>query len=268
MISKFRISLLCSLFLSMVFTSVGAQTSGGNNVALTTANTESVKSCVLLIHGLARTSSSMKSMEQALVAKGYVVANVDYPSRTQTIEQLAPLAFSAGFADCKKQNAEPHFVVTHSLGGILLRQYLQENSPGTLQKAVMLAPPNKGSEVVDALKDVPGYRWLNGPAGDQLGTGTNSKPLQLGPVSMNVAVIAGSFSINLVLSTYLPDPDDGKVSVESTKIDGMCAHLVVDVSHPYIMKNETVINEVISYLESDRFQDPLAEYPECSARQK
>jgi len=120
--------------------------------------------------------------------------------------------------------------------------------------------------VVDALRDVPGFRWLNGPAGLQMGTDKNSVPLQLGPAISDVAVVAGTFSINLYLSTLLPNPDDGKVSVENTRLDGMCAHLQVDVSHPYIMEDEGVIAEAISYLNTGKFLSAKAEYPECTFR--
>ena len=57
-------------------------------------------------------------------------------------------------------------------------------------------------------------------------------------------MIAGTRSINLVLSTYLPDPDDGKVSVASARLEGMCGFLTLPVSHPFIMKDKDVIDQV------------------------
>jgi len=69
-----------------------------------------------------------------------------------------------------------------------------------------------------------------------------------------------------MLSTFLPDPDDGKVSVESSKLEGMCAHLQVHVSHPFIMEDEEVMPEVISYLKTGRFLSEKAEYPDCAYR--
>jgi len=61
--------------------------------------------------------------------------------------------------------------VTHSLGGILVRQYLSTHTIKNLNRVVMLGPPNGGSEVVDKLANVPGFQFINGDAGMQLGTG-------------------------------------------------------------------------------------------------
>lgn len=222
--------------------------------------------CAILLHGLARTAASMNDMQAALIDAGFVVAKIDYPSRTMPIEALAGPAIDQGLSQCHAQTTGKVHVITHSMGGILFRQYVSDNGADAFNRTVMLAPPNKGSEAVDALRDVPGFQWLNGPAGLQMGTDENSVPLKLGSAVSDVAVIAGTFSINIVLSTYLPDPDDGKVSVESTKLDGMCAHLEVNVSHPFIMEDENVILEVISYLNTGKFLNDQAEYPECEYR--
>lgn len=229
------------------------------------------KECVILLHGLARTSASMNKLEDALLEQNFIVANIDYPSRKYVIEELSDSAVDAGLEQCAQQGASAGasavHVVTHSMGGILFRQYVEDNGSQAFGRTVMLAPPNKGSEVVDALRNVPSYELLNGPAGLQLGTGSDSVPLNLGDASSDVAVIAGTFSVNLILSTYLPDPDDGKVSVESSRLDGMCAHLQVNVSHPFIMSDEAVMQEVISYLKTGKFVSEKAEYPDCDFRE-
>jgi pimeloyl-ACP methyl ester carboxylesterase len=259
MISKTLVSGLCAALLACVtFGSIADDSTPA------TADSNVTKACVILLHGLARTSASMNEMQSALIESGYLVAKIDYPSREKTVQELATPAIKKGLASCALQAASPVHVVTHSMGGILFRQYVHEHGADEFARTVMLAPPNHGSEAVDSLKEIPGFRWLNGPAGLQLGTDENSLPLALGPATSDVAVIAGTFSINIVLSTYLPDPDDGKVSVASTRLEGMCAHLQQDVSHPYIMQDEQVIKEVISYLNTGEFIDSKAEYPECS----
>jgi len=214
--------------------------------------------CVVLLHGLARTSSSMNELEHKLSEEGYYVVNIDYPSRKNEISQLSELAVGGGLERCRESNSSPVNFVTHSLGGILVRQYYNNHSPGNIKRVVMLGPPNKGSEVVDNLKDVPGYELLNGPAGMQLGTGKEDIPKSLGAVNFDLGVIAGTQSINLILSTFLPSPDDGKVSVESTKVEGMCGFVALSVTHPFLMKNDQVINEVINFLAHGKFESAQA----------
>lgn len=222
--------------------------------------------CVILVHGLARRASSFESLAEALQEAGYATVNVDYPSTRFAVEALARQVFPPALAACDTLAASNVHVVTHSLGGILLRRFLADESVKNLGRIVMLAPPNHGSEVVDALADAPGFEWINGPAGLELGTAKNALPNRLGEVQADLAIIAGRASINPILSQWLPNPDDGKVSVASTRLDGMCGFVVLDVSHPFIMKDADVIREVRSWLADGHFLSPLAEYPDCRAR--
>lgn len=208
-------------------------------------------SCVILIHGLARTANSMNALEHRLSQKDFLVINVDYPSRKHDIDKLASLAIKPALAKCPK-NHSINFV-THSLGGILVRQYLSKNTLDQLNRVVMLGPPNKGSEVVDKLKEIPGFHFLNGNAGLQLGTGKASVPNSLGEANYELGIIAGTKSVNWILSTLIPNTDDGKVSVESTKLDGMSDHIEMPVTHTFMMNNKKVITQVINFLESGNF---------------
>ena len=226
--------------------------------ALAAEDTTSVSTsdCVILLHGLARTSSSMDEMELALTDDGYQVVNDSYPSREYPIEELAPLAIDAGLEKCGELNEQRkvHFV-THSLGGILVRYYFENNDLEQLGRVVMLAPPNQGSEASDDLRDVPGFDLLNGPAGAQLGKGEDSVPLQLGSPEFEFAVVAGDRSIDPITSAVLPNPDDGKVSVADTKLDGMSDFALVNVSHAYIMQNDEVIEMVKRFLRTGKLED-------------
>ena len=209
--------------------------------------------CVILLHGLARTASSMNKMEQRLLKEGYQVVNVDYPLRKYEIEELSSLAIEKGLDGCKTYNpTKIHFVV-HSLGGILVRQYLSKNKIEKLGRTVMLGPPNSGSEAVDKLKNVPGYKFINGPAGMQLGTGVQSIPQSLGEADFEVGIIAGTRSINIFLSMLIPSTDDGKVSIESAHLKNEKDFLDVPVSHPFLMKNDQVIENVVSFIKYGKF---------------
>jgi triacylglycerol lipase len=208
---------------------------------------------VILLHGLCRTSHSMTRMGRALTGAGYLVHNVSYPSRTASIQQLADDAIGRAITECQRDGATRIHFVTHSLGGIMVRSYLARHSLPSLGRVVMLAPPNQGSEVVDKLGWTFVFKWLNGPAGNELGTDTNSVPNRLGPVTYPVGVIAGDRSINWINSLLIPGRDDGKVSLERTKLAGMSDHIVIHATHPFIMKNREAIRQTIQFLRTGAF---------------
>jgi triacylglycerol lipase len=193
----------------------------------------------------------MEKIASAFSAQGYTVANIDYPSSKLPIEELAPLAVEAGIAQCAG-SSKVHFV-THSLGGILVRYYLQDHEITNLGRVVMIAPPNGGSEVIDAMIGTPGFELLHGPTGVQLGTDDASIPSQLGPVAFEVGIIAGTRTVNFMLSQYLPNPDDGKVSMERTKVAGMADFVALPHSHSFIMKKPAAIAQAQAFIATGHF---------------
>jgi len=213
----------------------------------------SAPEAVILLHGLCRSSHSMARMESALAGAGYQVQNVSYPSRTASIQQLADDAIGGAVARCRRNGAVRVDFVTHSLGGIMVRSYLARHDLPSLGRVVMLAPPNRGSEVVDKLGGWFLFKWINGPAGNELGTDTNSVPNRLGPVTYPVGVIAGDRSINWINSLLIPGRDDGKVSIERTRLAGMSDHIVIHATHPFIMKNREAIRQTIQFLRTGVF---------------
>jgi pimeloyl-ACP methyl ester carboxylesterase len=208
---------------------------------------------VILLHGLCRTSRSMIPMAKALTQAGYTVRNVNYPSRSASIAQLAETAVGQAVADCGRDGATKIDFVTHSLGGILVRSYLARHSVPALGRVVMLGPPNQGSEVVDRLGSWRLFKKINGPAGSELGTGKDSTPNQLGPANFCTGVIAGNWTINWINSLLIPGSDDGKVSVKRTKLAGMADHIVIPSAHPFLMRNRTAIRQTVYFLQNGKF---------------
>ncbi|WP_299646355.1 alpha/beta hydrolase [uncultured Jannaschia sp.] len=205
--------------------------------------------CVVLLHGLARSDASMLVMAEALDAEGYRVSNSDYDPASGTIVEIAATALPRAIAGCG--DAARIDFVTHSMGAILLRAWLAAHDLPRLGRTIMLAPPNGGSEIVDMLGDLAAFEWANGPAGRELGT--DGLPPSLGPVWPGVGVIAGTRSLSPFWSTILPGPDDGKVSVASTRVEGMDDHLTMPVTHTFMMNQPLVIGQVLAFLAEGRF---------------
>lgn len=209
--------------------------------------------CVVLLHGLGRTDASMRVLQEVLDFHGYRVVNESYPSGEAPIgDLLAHVGRSA--AQCGSERL--HFV-THSLGGILVRGWLAQGHPPNLGRVVMLAPPNHGSEIVDTLNssqlltDI--ATRINGPATNQLGTDPGSVPNLLPPVDFDLGVIAGDAILNPLGAVVIEGPNDGTVSVASTRVEGMRDHIVIDASHTLIMMNPVAMAEVLEYLREGAF---------------
>jgi predicted alpha/beta-fold hydrolase len=214
-----------------------------------------MNACVILLHGMGRTHRSMTTMASHLSDKGYRVVNQDYPSTQANIETLSRGIVAETVQRCRLEgpSAPVHFV-THSLGGILVRQYLQAHRLPPGSRVVMLSPPNQGSEIADLLKDNFLYRWIMGPAGQQLGTGADAVSHRLGPVDVPVGIITGDSTLEPWFSSRVPGPDDGKVSVERARLAEMTDFLVVHKSHGFIMNDPEVIAQTAHFLEHGVFR--------------
>jgi len=221
-------------------------------------NAEEVTDKVVLLHGLIRSSISMVGIARRLRSAGYQVFNLDYSARQGTLDQMVEELRGTLQSCCLGGPGRLHFV-THSLGGIIVREYIAKYPPPNLGRVVMLGPPNQGSELADFFGDNPVAGWVFGPVVAELGTGPNSKPNQLGPVEFELGVITGDHSWNPIASWMIPGPDDGTVSVERAKVEGMKRFMVVPHTHTFIMNSDQVIDQVLFFLEHGDFSPAESE---------
>ncbi|MGD1084457.1 MAG: alpha/beta fold hydrolase [Verrucomicrobiota bacterium] len=216
---------------------------------------------VILIHGLGRTPLSLIRLQLALERAGYQVTNLRYPSHGGDVEQLAEeYLHKAVVSQNPGAPGKIHFV-THSLGGIIVREYLARHVVTNLGRVVMLAPPNHGSELADHL----GKNWLGrlilGPAGREMGTSASDLPARLGPARFQLGVIASDGPGIPWNCLVFHGASDGIVSVQSAKLDGMADFLVVHGSHTLIMWRADVVGQVLAFLGDGHFARIVTDPP-------
>ena len=205
---------------------------------------------VVLLHGIANIPLSMKYLENSLEKAGYRVYNLGYPSTDVPIEEAAA---SVRERVMGLKNAERINFVGHSMGNLVIRMVLGEELPG-LGRVVMIAPPNQGSFIAEQLEDLDLYRWIFGPAGQELPANNRDFFENLPVPNYEFGIIAGGKGTENGYNPLLEGDDDGTVSVAETKLPGAADFIIINRTHTLILFAPETVEQTISFLKTGRFQ--------------
>jgi hypothetical protein len=211
------------------------------------------KECVVLVHGLWRSGFAMRSIASYLEEHGYQTVSVDYPSTQEEIPDLVQGYLLNSYDACVETGAKRIHLVSHSMGGILIRQFLQSRTLPIGSKVVMLSPPNQGSELSERFGESWWYQWAVGPAGVSLSTKHNGIITRLKAIDETVGVIAAYRDWSLWPESWLPQPNDGTVSVESMKLPEMDDFILVNSGHALMRFDDEVQRQIRAFLASGTF---------------
>jgi triacylglycerol lipase len=250
-----------SLALAVLFagSAVGAVEATGAVIDSTRAESTVPGRPVALLHGLALSSFSLRKITAGLKRDGFRVCPIDYPSRKYPIDTLVVRYVLPELRRCFPDDTIAIDFVTHSMGGILVRTLSSLPEAPRIGRVVMIAPPNQGSEVVDRLHGTWYFNVYGGPAGNELGTDSNSAPTRLtraGPPAFEFGVIAGTRSVDPIFSEWIEGRDDGKVAVEHTKLEGMRDFIEIPASHTVILWKDETLRQVRAFLRDGKFARP------------
>lgn len=209
---------------------------------------------VVLLHGIGRTSASMGKVARAFRHAGYKDYNLGYRSTRDVLAKIVSDSYNRIRHFSDRDDELVHFVC-YSLGCLVTRGLIEQHRPKNLGRVVMLGPPNQGSEMADYLKDHTISNWIFGPNLPQLGTANrhNLERLIGDDADYELGIIAGNSSIDPLGSTILPAADDGRVTVESTKLHGMKEHLVMNANHTTLIMNDAVIAQALYFIQNGQF---------------
>lgn len=210
------------------------------------------KKAILLVHGLAESAAAMGVLASAFRMQGHEVILLDYPSTKFSMEECTDKFLAPAIE--KLSDKRSLSIVTHSMGGILVRYYLEHNNVKNLERVVMLVPGHGGSRTMRAMRHHPLFPIIMGPAGIQSSDDENLFDPGLGTFKgAELGIIAGCLSFDLIGSTVMPWPHDGKIMVNATKIDGMKDHIVLPVSHDSVLFDPLAIYLTGQFIEHGTF---------------
>lgn len=205
-----------------------------------------VREAVLLLHGLWMNRFMLLYFARVLERAGFAVQALGYRS------MRAPLEANVDeLAQCvaATEAARVH-LVGHSLGGVVALRYLQRGADARVRRAVLLGSPLSGCRAARALARIPGGHFLLGQSASvwraPLDTSLDSR--------FEVGVIAGTRPLGLAhLITRLPEPNDGVVCVDETRLPGARDRLELDVSHLQMMFDARTARASAAFLASGAF---------------
>ena len=206
---------------------------------------------IILLHGINKTNSSLKNLERFLIGHGFEVVNISYPSTKYSIEEIVDIVHK--FIGTELSKYKKISFVGFSMGGLVIRAYLNKYKLQNLEKVVMVGTPNNGSEVADFFKDNILYKKFFGPAGGQLTTNQEKHNILFGKTYYKCGVIAGDLPTDFCYPLMRKNPSDGKVSVSSTKLKNMEDHITLKVSHWYMPKSKKVWEQILYFLQYSKF---------------
>lgn len=205
---------------------------------------------VICLHGIGRSSKSLRPVITALPKDQFTAIGFEYPSTRVPLAQSAEFLHSVieSLTDIGKIS----FVV-HSMGGLVVRRYLKDHRDPRLHRMVMMGTPNSGAELADMLKGNFFYRTIYGPAGQELATDPTGTISSLPVPDFEFGIVAGGKGDDFGYNRLLHGDNDGTVTVASAHLTGAADFLRVPKLHSFLMSDETVIAAVRHFLDHGRF---------------
>ncbi|MCB0340344.1 MAG: hypothetical protein KDD53_12105 [Bdellovibrionales bacterium] len=204
---------------------------------------------VILLHGLLRSKYSMAYLGSALSRAGFKVFNFGYRSRKYSIAHHAEVLCE--FASHRVERSVPLHFVTHSLGSLVVRTFAHNySSEFSLGRAVMLGPPNQGSQFARKVGFFSGIRSFMGPSFEEI----CNLQIPIGSDCLEIGIIAGGVSHEKGISPFIDGDDDGVVSVQETKLPGAKDTIILKSMHSVMMYSSTVIEQTIYFLQNGIFR--------------
>lgn len=218
----------------------------------------------MLLHGVALNRWFMHRIARRLEAAGLRVVNLSYPSRTVPLDELAATWLPARLAELELGAAPRVHFVAHSMGTLLVRHLMAHARPANTGRCVFIAPPSRGAELADEGRPRWLFRAVIGMNLHTLGRSGEAFWRTLPQrVDFPLGIVAGTGHGN-PFGRKLPGPNDGTVTLESTRLEGAADSIELPWSHTAMLFHRRTAEQVLHFLQHGRLDHGDA--PSAAAR--
>ena len=216
----------------------------------------------ILIHGLHQTALIMRPLAKRLQAQGLDTHQYGYRSMRDGIqtnsERLNQWLEQNHYPD------QPIDLVGHSLGGLIIRDFVTQYPKWQIGRCVTLGTPHMGSICADYIwrltPAMVGKSYLDAldgtvaplPEHITLGIIAGNRPYGLGQVFLQYHNRKLRKADSPLLDEYLVH--DGTVYLKETKLDAATDHLIMPVSHTGMLIDNNVAKQTEYFLQHGQFK--------------
>jgi len=203
---------------------------------------------VVLIHGLGRRSTSMRTIRHCLQKEGYNVVSIDYKSKQQSIESSIQEVKRKLSLEDLTPYSKVHFV-GHSLGGLIAISVANDKNVYTVGRVITLGTPFGGSKIAKELLEYQMTRKFYGPALADLGL--NHIELPKKNIVKTDTIVGMNCPLHLRwFGNYLEQPHDCLVDEKEASYVGANLVIKLPVDHNSMLKDERVLEHILTSLRS------------------
>lgn len=201
---------------------------------------------IILLHGLGRHKNTMSKTTNYLKNKGYAAYNLNYPSTFQSVEDHADdIEHLLNHLD----GVTSVSFIGHSLGGLVARDLLARKDGWrkkiTAHHLIMLGTPNNGARIADMMSGLKLFHTIAGPSGQDV---RPYRVQDLPAPDIPTLVIAGGRGNSTGFNPLLGEDNDGVVTVNEAKLEGMNEFMMLDVIHTTIMDHPKSLEAITDFM--------------------
>lgn len=204
---------------------------------------------VILVHGLWMGGWAMSWLAHELREAGFAPHSLSYDSVRGGIDEHVGRLRAEVERD-SRDGAEQVHLIGHSMGGVVVLRYLASGPSARKGRALLLGTPARGSQAALAFERQP---WGPMMLGESRGLWQGAFESSV-PDGAEVAAIAGDEPFGLgPMFVSLSAPSDGVVTIDETRLDGLRAHRVLNVSHTGMLLSRDVARQAVAFLRDGKF---------------